>query len=252
MNTPSEKTQAPVVLVTGATGGLGSAICHAFAREGARVLALYRSSYDKAQALCASLEGDGHRPLQAAIDDSAVLNEVAQEVARDYGRLDCLVNNAGMTRYVPHEDLPGLDDQLIDDIFRTNWRGPFACIRAFQPLLARSGRAAVVNISSIAAQTGMGSNVAYCASKAALDSMTRSLARALAPTIRVLSVAPGLIDTEFVKGLDPEWRDHQVKSTPLQRLAHPDEVAKAVVLAASDLTFTTGISIPVDGGRPLG
>jgi 3-oxoacyl-[acyl-carrier protein] reductase len=109
----------------------------------------------------------------------------------------------------------------------------------------------VVNISSIAAVIAMGSNVAYCASKAALDNMTCSLARALAPRIRVVSVSPGLVDTEFVKSLDQSWRDEQAARTPLRRLAVPAEVARAVVAAVTQLTFTTGAIIAVDGGRPL-
>jgi 3-oxoacyl-[acyl-carrier protein] reductase len=110
----------------------------------------------------------------------------------------------------------------------------------------------VINISSIAAVTAMGSNVAYCASKAALDNMTRSLARALAPRIRVISVSPGLVDTDFVQALDQGWREQQAARTPLRRLAQPAEVAGAVVAAVTQLTFTTGAIIAVDGGRPLG
>jgi 3-oxoacyl-[acyl-carrier protein] reductase len=109
----------------------------------------------------------------------------------------------------------------------------------------------VINISSIAARTAMGSNIMYCASKAALDNMTQSLARALAPAVRVISVAPGLVDTEFVKSLDPQWRDAQAERTPLGRLAAPEDVAAAVVVAVRDLKFTTGCILSVDGGRPL-
>ena len=97
----------------------------------------------------------------------------------------------------------------------------------------------------------MGSNIAYCASKAALDSMTKSLARALAPEIRVVSVSPGLVDTEFVRGLDQTWRDEQAARTPLRRLATADEIGAAVLAVASTLTYSNGCIIPVDGGRPL-
>ena len=135
-------------------------------------------------------------------------------------------------------------------------RGPFAATRAFKTLLQnsteQSGMASlVVNISSIAAVTAMGSNVIYCASKAAVDNMTKSLARALAPQIRVVSVSPGLADTDFVKQMDQSWRDEQAERTPLKRLAAPEEVADAVIAAAAYLTFTTGNIIAVDGGRPL-
>ena len=109
-----------------------------------------------------------------------------------------------------------------------------------------------MNVSSIAAATGMGSNVAYCASKAALDSVTRSLGRALAPRVRVVSVSPGVVDTGFIRSLDPGWRDEQLTRTPLGRFAAPEEVAAAVVAVVRDLTFTTGSVVAVDGGRPLG
>ncbi len=168
-----------------------------------------------------------------------------------YGKLDLLVNNAGITRFVPHDDLWGLDDALIDQIFRTNWRGAFACTRAFRDLLEVDGGGVVVNISSIAGVSGQGSNVAYCASKAALDSMTRSLARALAPDIRVLSVSPGLTEGRYTAQLSATWSQQQAEKTPLRRLAEADDVARAVLAAASYLTFSTGCIIPVDGGRPL-
>jgi len=106
-------------------------------------------------------------------------------------------------------------------------------------------------VSSIAAVTGQGSNVAYCASKAALDSVTRSLGRALAPTIRVVSVSPGVVDTGFIRSLDPAWREEQLARTPLGRFASPEEVAAAILAVVRDLTFTTGGVLPVDGGRPL-
>uniref|UniRef100_UPI0016416D40 SDR family NAD(P)-dependent oxidoreductase n=1 Tax=Burkholderia gladioli TaxID=28095 RepID=UPI0016416D40 len=121
-------------------------------------------------------------------------------------------------------------------------------------LLAQSelpGGGVVVNISSIAARTAMGSNLMYCASKAALDNLTMSMARALAPAIRVVSVSPGLVETEFVKAMDPAWRDEQADKTPLGRLAQPEEIAQAVLSAVRDLRFSTGCVLPVDGGRPL-
>lgn len=243
--------QDKVVVVTGGSGGIGAAICREFAQAGARVQFSWRSDEAGAKQLLAGLPGSGHGSRRLAVEDTPALLAWAAEVARDRGRCDVLVNCAGVTRFVPHADLDALDDALIDEIFRTNWRGAFAAVRAFRPLLTASGDGLVVNISSIAGVTGMGSNVAYCASKAALDSMTKSLARALAPEIRVLSVSPGLVDTDFVKGLDQRWRDEQAARTPLRRLAHPDEVAAAVLSVAAVLRYSNGCIIPVDGGRPL-
>jgi 3-oxoacyl-[acyl-carrier protein] reductase len=249
--------QGRVAVVTGGAGGIGAAICVGLAQAGCAVVVGYNSSEGPARALADTLAPTGlpHAALRAPVTDSAALQALAAEVNARYGRCDILVNCAGTTRFVPHADLDGLDDALIDQILATNVRGPFAAVRALRSLLQAGGESGgtglVVNISSIAAVTAMGSNVIYCASKAAVDNMSKSLARALAPAIRVLSVSPGLADTDFVKSMDQAWRDEQAGRTPLKRLALPEEVAAAVVAAAAHLTFTTGAVIPVDGGRPL-
>ena len=246
-----DSMQGQVTVVTGGSGGIGSQICRHFARAGATVVFTYKVRKQSAQQIIETLPGAGHWAKQVAMDDSAALKILAAEVKSKHGRCDVLVNCAGMTRFVAHGELDALDDELIDEIFRVNWRGPFAAVRAFRALLKAGGNGLVVNISSIAGVTGMGSNVAYCASKAALDCMTKSLARALAPEIRVVSVSPGLVDTEFVRGLDQKWRDEQAARTPLRRLATPDEIGAAVVAVATTLLYSNGCIIPVDGGRPL-
>jgi len=250
-----EPTQErPVGIVTGGAGGIGKSICGALAREGMRVVVGYNRSAVGARELVDSLPGQGHAALSAPVTDSGALNSLASTMAARYGRCDVLVNCAGTTRFVPHGELDSLDDDLIDLILATNVRGAFATVRALRQLLDRStqpGGAVVVNISSLAAVTGMGSNVMYCASKAALDNMTKSLARALAPRIRVVSVSPGLVETDFIKSMDQRWRDEQLERTALKRLASPIEVAAAVVAAVKNLTFTTGSIIAIDGGRPL-
>lgn len=242
-----------VALVTGGAGGIGAAICRGLAQVGATVLVGYNSSHQQAATLVDELPvaTPAHAAVAAPVTDSAALSRLSEEIAGRYGRCDILVNCAGTTRFVPHDDLSGLDDGLIDQILATNVRGPFAAVRALRPLLEKYGNGLVVNISSIAAVSAMGSNIMYCASKAAVDNMTKSLARALAPTIRVVSVSPGLADTEFVKQMDTDWRNQQAERTPLRRLAEPEEVANAVIAVATQLTFTTGAVIPVDGGRPL-
>lgn len=243
-----------MAVVTGGTGAIGAAVSAALAIAGHRVGVGFRRDPDAARALSAELPGGEHLALVLPVTDSDALRAAAAVVEAECGRCDVVVNCAGTTRFVAHDDLDALDDDLIDEILATNVRGALATVRAFLPLLRRSDRpggAVVVNISSIAAVTGMGSNVAYCASKAALDSVTRSLARALAPAVRVVSVSPGLVDTPFVQALDPSWRDEQEARTPLGRLADPGEVGAAVVAVVRDLTFTTGSVIAVDGGRPL-
>jgi 3-oxoacyl-[acyl-carrier protein] reductase len=243
-----------VAVVTGGAGSMGTVICGALAREGLRVVVGYNRSAQKAKSLAANLPGEGHAALLAPVTDTAALAGLAAEIARRYGFCDVLVNCAGVTRFVPHGDLDALDDALIDNILSTNVRGPFATVRALRGLLEKSrqpGGSVIVNISSIAALTAMGSNVIYCASKAAVDNMTKSLGRALAPRIRVVSVAPGVVDNDFIRSMDQRWLKEQVARTPLKRLAAPDEVACAVIAAIKHFTFTTGAVIPVDGGRPL-
>jgi 3-oxoacyl-[acyl-carrier protein] reductase len=240
-----------VVVVTGGGGGIGSAICQACAAAGASVVITYNQDQAKARGLAERLPGANHMVVHAPVDDSNMLRELAEQVAARFGRLDVLVNNAGITRPVPHHDLDSLDDALIDQIFRVNWRGAFAAVRAFKPLLAAGSGGLVINISSVAGQTGIGSNVAYCASKAAMDAMTKSLARALAPQIRVVSLAPGWVEGDYAKRMDPAVLEEQRQKTPLKRIAQPQDVARAVLAVATMLTFTTGSIIPVDGGRPL-
>jgi 3-oxoacyl-[acyl-carrier protein] reductase len=250
---PGDSMQGKVVVITGATGGLGRAIAGAFAALGAHVAAGYHRDAAGAHALADELGaqyGTSHLAIALPVTDSQALARAAAAVGAKWGRADVLVNCAGTTRFVPHHDLDALDDALIDQVLQTNVRGPIAAVRAFRALLAQH-RGLVVNISSVAAQTAVGSNIAYCASKAALDNLTRSMARALAPQIRVLSVAPGLVDTDFVKGLDEAWRDAQARATPLRRLASAQDVARAVTAAATSLTFCTGTTLLVDGGRAI-
>lgn len=240
-----------VALVTGGGGGIGSAICRRLAEAGAQVVINYNNNAAKAQAVADSLTGDNHLVIQASVTDSAALAQMAAQVAAHYGRLDLLVNNAGITRPVPHANLDELDDAWIDRIMQTNVRGAFACVRAFKELLMAGDGGTVINISSVAAVTGIGSNVAYCASKAAMDSMTRSLARALAPKIRVISVSPGWVWGDYASRMEPAYIQEQINKTPLGRIAQPEDVADAVVAVVTGLTFSTGCVIPVDGGRPL-
>ena len=238
-------------VVTGASGGIGSAIARRLASDGLTVIAGYHSAADRAGRLVADLPGD-HHAMRISVLEPDSLAELADHISSTWGCLDVLVNCAGVTRPVPHNDLDALDDDLIDHIFATNWRGPFAAIRALRSLLENSSGSVVVNISSIAAVTGQGSNVAYCASKAALDSMTRSLARALAPRVRVVSVSPGWVLGEYADRMPAAALESQRDATPLGRLATPEDVAAAVSAAVSHLPLTTGAVIPVDGGRPLG
>lgn len=244
--------QDKVAVVTGASGGIGSATAHRLAAAGARVVCGYNSRPEAAQALAAALPGSGHTTARIPMTDSAAIRDVAGQVERDFGRCDVLVNSAGFTRMIPHHDLDALTDELIDAIMVANVRGPFATIRAFAGLMKRSGDAVIVNISSVAAITGSGSNIAYGGSKAALDTMAMSLARVLGPEIRVMTVSPAAVDTAFVPGRTTAMVEKVAAGTPLKRVVQADEVAASVMAAITHLTASTGMVIPVDGGKLLG
>ncbi|AWW00431.1 SDR family NAD(P)-dependent oxidoreductase [Arcticibacterium luteifluviistationis] len=242
------------VLVTGGAGEIGSAISKKFAENGYAVIITYNSNAAKAETVKAALPGENHSIFHAPNINPEKISALKHFVVEKYGRLDVLVNNAGITTPVPHDDLDALSDEWIDKIMQTNFRGSFAMVRAMKDLLVQSAgteTSLIVNISSIAGIYGIGSNVAYCASKAAVDSMTRSLARALAPKVRVVSVSPGFVEGEYTKSFDPKFLQNQMENTPLERFAQGEDVANAVFSVASHLTFSTGNIITVDGGRLL-
>lgn len=246
--------QDKVVLIVGGSGGIGAATARQFAEGGAKVVITRRADSDKAaaaQALVSTFAGNGHAAFAADVADTATLIALRDAIAARYGRLDVLVNTAGFTKPVPHADLDALDDELIDRMFQVNWRGQFAAIRTFAPLLRASGDGLIVSLSSIAGMTGMGSSIAYCATKAGIDVMTKSLARALAPRVRVLGVSPGVVDTGFVPGRGADFNEKTAATTPLKRVATADDVAAAILSCATHLTFSTGTTIVVDGGRAL-
>jgi 3-oxoacyl-[acyl-carrier protein] reductase len=152
---------------------------------------------------------------------------------------------------VPHANLEALDDELIDRVLVANVRGPFATIRAFAPLMTRGGDAVIINISSVAAISGSGSSIIYGASKAALDTMGKSLARVLGPEIRVIGISPSAVQTGFVPGRSTEAVEKQAAASPLQTVTQADDVAVAILGAVTHFRLTTGSVILVDGGKHL-
>jgi 3-oxoacyl-[acyl-carrier protein] reductase len=243
-----------VAVVIGGSGGIGAATARAFATAGAAVVATFRSDRAGAEALVSSLPGRaerGYAALPAAVEETPTLVALAAEVERRFGCADVLVNAAGFTKAIPHGDLDALDDAFIDRMFAVNWRGQFAAVRAFRRLLAANGNGLVVNISSIAGIGGAGSNIAYGAAKAGIDVMTKSLARALAPAVRVMAVSPGVVDTDFVPGRDATANAKIAPTIPLKRVAAADDVARAVLACATLLPYSTGSTVLVDGGRAL-
>jgi 3-oxoacyl-[acyl-carrier protein] reductase len=240
-----------VAFVTGGSNGIGAATSRLLARAGAKVVVGYHSSLERAEKLKSELAGSGHSILRFSLEDVSSIRDAASTLKQRYGRLDVLVNSAGFTQPIPHHDLDALDDALFDRILVANVRGPYSVIRANLPLLKASDDAVVVNISSISAFTGSGSNMAYCAAKAALDTMTMSLARALGPNIRFLCVSPGAVATDFVAGRDRAALEKGAQSTPLRRVVEPEDVGDAILACVTILRASTGTRIVVDGGRHL-
>jgi len=249
---PAARLDGRGAVIAGGLGAIGRATGRRLATLGARVAILHRRGDDEASAFLATLPGSGHFAVTASITDSASLAAAAAQVKSKLDALHILVNTAGFTKPVPVNDLDALDDELIDAIFASNWRGVFATIRAFRRLLEASNDGLIVNVSSVAAFTGAGSNLAYSASKAGVDVMGKALARAFAPKVRVMTVSPSAVDdSTFVPGRGAEFNDKAAAATPLKRIATPDDVAAAIEACATTLRFATGQVLVVDGGRTL-
>lgn len=240
-----------VALVTGGGTGIGRAVVLALAREGASVAINYSKSADAARETAREAEKAGARVMtvQADVSKDTQVRAMVDGVARELGGLDLLVNNAGWTRRVPHPQLEDLTDDIWDGVMGVNVRGPFYCVRAAVPHMSKRGGGAVVNITSVAGFTGTGSSMAYAASKAALNTLTKSLARALAAQrIRVNAVAPGLLATGFGGGfITEEFVRRTGTVTPIGRTATVDEAAQTVLFLLSNESMTGYTSI-VDGG----
>src|ERR1700730_14710575 len=223
----------------------------ALAREGADVAVGYSTSEAEAHETVRLAEPAGVRalPVQADVTRDDAARAMVDRVADELGGLDCLVNNAGWTRRVPHRRLDDLTDEIWERVLATNLRGPFYCARAAVPHMERRGGGAIVNITSGGGAAGTGSSMAYAASKGGLNTLTKSLARALAPSrIRVNAVAPGLLATGFGGGIiTREVLDQTGSVTPIPRPATVDEAADAVVFLLANESMTGYTSI-VDGG----
>ena len=251
------------VIVTGSASGLGAATAAILAKDGARIVINYASSQKEAEEtadLCRAAGGE-IVVVQGDVSRDEDCRKIAAAAA-PWGRLDVLINNAGTTKHVPHHNLDGLSAEDFQRLFGVNTIGPFQMVRAARSLLetgaTASGRAStVVNVSSVAGITGIGSSVAYAASKGALNTMTLSLARALAPLIRVNAVCPGYIDTPwFTKGRGVDGaakvRDAVVAKVPLKRASTAEDVAGVVCfLATQQSSNMTGEVLRIDAGAHL-
>lgn len=234
-------------LITGGFGGIGWAITEELAHHGYDVAVLSRSANEHQDKLL-SLPGD-HIAVKCDVTNSEDLLNARKTVEEKFGKLNVLINCAGKSRSIPHYDLDSITDDFIDEIVSHNLKSVISSTRTFVPIL-QSKDSVIVNIGSVSAQRWGGSNIVYAACKAGVDSITRNLARALGPHIRVVCVAPGLIDTTFVKNREPNYDLRITSETPLKRIGQPKDVSE-VVISVIDNKFLTGNVIVVDGGRGI-
>jgi 3-oxoacyl-[acyl-carrier protein] reductase len=243
------KLQDKVAIVTGGGTGMGRAIAELFAREGARLLVNYSESRTAAEEVAAGIRargGDASAVRANVADDRDVKAMVAAAIER-WGRLDILVNNAGWSQVTPHHLLDDLTEELWDRTLNINLRGVFYTIRAAAPHLRKQPGASVVNIASVAADTGAGSSIVYAASKAGVISMTKSFARVLAPDVRVNALSPGMVHTRFA-GWPEEVFPAAAARSPLKRITTVEEVAALALFLVADATAITGENLRMDAG----
>lgn len=243
------KLQGQVAIVTGGATGMGRGICALLAAEGAKVLVNYRASADAAKEVVAEIESEGGEAVAHAanVQHDDEVQAMVDAVESRWGRLDILVNNAGWSKVTPHWKLDDLTDEIWDRTLNTNLRGAFYCSRAAVPLMRKNGGGSIVNNASASAYNAAGSSIVYSASKAAMVNMTKSLARALAPDIRVNAIAPGLVHTRFA-GWPDEAFEQGRQHSPLERIASVEEVASTVLFLAADATAITAETILIDCG----
>jgi 3-oxoacyl-[acyl-carrier protein] reductase len=259
---PAETAETPrpparAAIVTGGGTGIGRATALLLADHGYNVTINYSRSREEAEETVMLLEAKGVKAqcLEADVASDCACRALIAACLAQHGRLDVLVNNAGTTCFVDHADLEGVTDEHWQRIFDVNVKGAFQCIRAARSALEQTGDGQVVNVSSIAGILGIGSSVPYAASKAAMNTMTVSLARALAPTIRVNAVAPGFIDSRWLRnalgdGFE-ETRQAEESRLPLRKVCLPEDIAEGILSLITGSKRVTGQILVIDGGKSI-
>jgi 3-oxoacyl-[acyl-carrier protein] reductase len=241
------------VLVTGGSRGIGAAAARAFAQVGAAVLVQYREQEEAAEQVLHDLfelSGQEHHRFPCDLAEPGEIRELFQFVGSEWGKLDCLVNNAGIW---VHNPIGHLDEELFEQTMKVNVSGPFLCAREALHFLRRSEQASIVNVTSTAGQRGEAFYSPYAASKGAMISATKAWASELAPHVRVNSVAPGWVDTDMsADALAGDGREEIEAGIPLGRVGTAEEIAGPIVFLASPLArFITGEILNVNGGAVL-
>jgi 3-oxoacyl-[acyl-carrier protein] reductase len=240
-----------VALVTGSATGIGRAVAWRLAERGYDIMVNYSRSKAEADQTADGVRtrGTSVAVVQADVADDTMVRVLVERTVDEFGGLDLLVNNAATTHFVPHTDLEGLTSQVWDEILNVNLKGTFFACRAAMPHL-KQRRGNIVNIASVAGVAGSGSSIAYAASKGAVITLTKSLAKAFAPEVRVNAVAPGPVQTRWLAD-HQDMVEQAMLLTPLQRPAVPDDIAAVTVFLADETSLMTGQVLVVDGGRTI-
>ncbi|MDP3741704.1 MAG: 3-oxoacyl-ACP reductase family protein [Candidatus Micrarchaeota archaeon] len=246
------KFQDKVALVTGSSRGIGKATALAFAHEGAKVVINYATNKKEAEKTLAEVKAFGVEAIsiQCDVSNPTDVNRMFEETVKKFGRVDVLVNNAGIFHAADSLEKITLEDW--DKNFKTNVIGTFLCIQSAAHIMKKQKSGKIVNISSVRGLLSCGRTPEYAASKAAVNSLTTTMAKELAPLINVNAVAPGWVETEMNSDIPSDLRKSETEKTYLKRFAKPEEIASAVLYLASDeATYITGQVLVVDGGYSL-
>lgn len=237
-----------VVLVTGGATGIGSATCKKLSSLGAKVVVNYSKSYLEAQDTYKHLTNSGLL-YQADIRHEHQVKEMISACIQRFGRLDYLVNNAGITHQLAMDDFDGATDEIWNKLWDVNVKGTFYCIKAAVPYLRKGTDSAIVNVGSIAGITGLGSSVPYAVTKSAVHGLTKSLAYSLAPDIRINSIAPGAVDTRWWEGNEAKMKA-LAGNIQLKRVSTPEDIAETICYTLLQKSLT-GQIITVDNGQSM-
>ncbi len=246
-----------VAIITGGGTGVGRATALALARLGYHVVVNFSRSIDEAEATVKEIASLGVRgfAVQGDVADDAACRLMVARTVEALGRVDVLVNSAGTTEYVPFHELDAVSDETWDRLYKVNVVGAFHCARAVREPMLAAGGGVIINVSSVAAQLAQGSSIPYCCTKAALDNLTVSLARTLAPHIRVNGIAPGFIEGRWTQGgLGPKYdsvKKAYEKTLPLGRVCQPDDIADGIVSLITGSRLVTGQTLTVDAGMMI-
>jgi Dehydrogenases with different specificities (related to short-chain alcohol dehydrogenases) len=239
-----------VALVTGGGTGIGKATSIELAKRGATVIVNYSRSQADANETVRKINEEGGRAeaIQADVSQDDEVRVMVQTTVQQFGTIDLLVNNASITRHIPMNDLESATGEVWNELFDVNVKGMFYCARAVAPYMKKN-RGAIVNLGSIAGLTGLGSSLPYAVSKAAVHGLTKSLAKALAPDIRVNCIVPGAVATRWWEGRE-EQMNRLAPQLLLERISTPEDIA-SMICAALEQEAMTGQLITVDSGQTL-